>query len=196
MRYTVGERPFGLPWEVWTTRWWKWFLTISKENHPALDKTGENYAIGQDDPHVLFLAGTAGGYAKRIISTIYSKALLFPVINHVISIAENPDLKTDQDLISFTKSQTDDIVRKELNIDGLNFEISEDSRVLSPPFDFSFPTNNIFGVKEGTTRGAGDGYWAFLRPLSLGHHTIRTFGSCMSGKIQIGLDLDLIVRAN
>jgi hypothetical protein len=196
MMYTLDERPFGCSWEDWTTRWWKWFLTISKENHPAFDETGENYAIGQTDPDALFLAGTAGGYAKRTIATTASKALLFPVINHIISYAENPDLKTDHELILFTTSHTDDIVRKELNIDGINFEISENFRVISPPFDFSFPTNNVFGVKEGPTRGAGDGYWVFLRPLSVGQHKIRTFGSCMSGRIQIGLDLDLIVRAN
>jgi len=196
MMYTLEERPFGLLWEEWTTRWWRWFLSLSKVSHPALDKTGENYATGQDDPQVLFLAGTAGGYAKRAISTTCSKALLFPIINHVISYAENPDLKTDEDLISFTKSQTDDIVRKKLNIDGLNFKISEDYRVLSPPFDFCFPENNVFGLKQGPTRGAGDGYWVFLRPLSAGHHTIRTLGACMSGRIQIGLELDLVVQAN
>ena len=196
MMYTQNERPFGRSWEEWTTRWWKWFLTISKENHPAFDETGKNYTVGQNDFNVLFLAGTAGGYAKRTIPTTASTALLFPVVNHTISHAENPDLKTDQDLILFTKSHTNDIVKKELNIDGVNYEISEDHRVLSPPFDFSFPYNNVFGVKEGPTRGAGDGYWVFLKPLSVGHHNIRTFGSCMSGRIQIGLDLDLIVTAN
>jgi hypothetical protein len=130
-----------------------------------------------------------------MITITAGKAVLFPVINHTISYSENPNLKTDQELTSFAKSHVDDIVKKEANIDGVNV-ISESYRVRSPPFDFSFPTNNVFGVKEGPTRGAGDGYWVFLKPLSLGKHNITTLGSCMSGRIQIGVNLELIVKPN
>lgn len=192
--YTLNERPFGYSWHEWTTRWWKWFLTIPKENHPAYDATGEKYAVGQTDPNTIFLAGTTGGTAKRSINIVARKAILFPVINFSISYTENPNLKTDHELISFAKSQMEDIVKKELSIDGLDLAVSENNRVYSPPFDFCFPVDNIFGFKDGPTRGAGDGYWIFLKPLSPGKHSLKTFGSCMSGRIQIGVNIELTVR--
>lgn len=192
--YSIGEQPFGNSWKEWTTRWWQWFLTLPKKSNPAFDETGERCTIGQTDPNVWFLAGTIGGKAERTITILAGKAVLFPVININTSYAENPNLKTDEELTSYAKSQIDDIARKEANIDGVDLVISENHRVQSPPFDFSLPADNIYDVPGGYTRGVGDGYWVFLRPLSPGRHDIRTFGSCMSGRVQIGVIIHLTVK--
>lgn len=194
--FSSKERPFGHSWEYWTTRWWRWFLSIPKVSSPAMDKTGKKSSVKQSDPNVWFLASTINGGAVRIVKIPSGKALLFPVINVTISNSENPTLNTDTDLISFVKQDMDDIVKKEASIDGEDIYISERFRVQSPPFNFSFPRDNIFGVQEGPTRGVGDGYWIFIRPLQPGEHTLRTFGSCMSGKIQIGANIQLIVENN
>ena len=97
-------------------------------------------------------------------------------------------------MTSYVNSHMDDIVKKEAYIDGVDLNISENHRVQSPPFDFSFPDGNIYAVPAGCTRGAGDGYWLFLKPLSPGKHHIKTFGSCQSGRIQIGVSIHLIVK--
>ena len=192
--YSLDEQPFGKSWEKWTIRWWQWFLSIPKENHPAYDDSGERWAINQEDHNVLFLTGTTGGKVERTITIPAGKAVLFPIINFTTSYSEDPGLKTEAELISHAKSNIDDIVKKEVNIDGVSLIISEKHRVKSPPFDFSFPTNNIYGVKDGPTRGVGDGYWIFLTPLSQGKHSIRTYGSCLSGRIQIDVNMELIVK--
>ena len=106
------------------------------------------------------------------------KAILFPVI--IISllqilkiprclVSENPEA----DMISFVKSNTDDIVNKHASIDGKDIVISEDFRVMTPPFSFLYPPNNIFGAKGGPSRGAGDGYWIFVKPMRAGKHVIK-----------------------
>lgn len=192
--YSLYEKPFGKSWQEWTTKWWQWFLSIPKESHPAYDDTGGRWAINQEDPNVLFLAGTTGGKVERTITIPAGKAVLFPVINFTTSYSEDPSLKTEDDMILHAKSNIDDIVKKEANIDGASLLISEKHRVQSPPFDFSFPTNNIYGVKDGSTRGVGDGYWIFLKPLSTGKHNIRTSSSCLSGRIQIDVNIELIVK--
>jgi len=192
--FSLYEKPFGKSWQEWTTEWWQWFLSIPKENHPAYDDTGEKWAINQDDPDVLFLAGTTAGKVERTIIIPPGRAILFPVINYATSYSEDPGLKTEDEMILHAKSNIDDIVKKEANIDGASLLISDKHRVQSPPFDFSFPTNNIYGVKGGSTRGVGDGYWIFLKPLSLGKHNIRTSGSCLSGRIQIDVSVNLIVN--
>ena len=192
--YSIDEQPFGKTWEEWTTKWWRWFLSIPKENNPAHDESGEKSTIDQTDPDVWFLAGTTGGTAERTVTVPAGKALLFPVINVTTSYSENLNLKTEEELMSFAKSHIDDIVKKEASIDGVDLVISESHRVQSPPFDFSFPDDNIYGVPGGYTRGVGDGYWLFLKPLSHGKHNIRTFGSCMSGRVQIGVSVHLMVK--
>jgi hypothetical protein len=192
--YSIDERPFGKTWEEWTTIWWRWFLSIPNGNNPVHDKSGEKSTVGQTDPNVWFLAGTIGGTAERTVALPAGKALLFPVINITISYSENPNMKTEEELISFAKSHISDIVKKEASIDGVELVISEANRVRSPPFDFSFPEDNIYGVPGGYTKGVGDGYWLFLKPLSQGKHNIRTFGSCMSGRVQIGVSVHLIVK--
>jgi hypothetical protein len=188
------ERPFGLTWEEWTTRWWKWFLSIPKEYSPAIDETSERAATYQYDPQVWFLASTTDGIVERNVKISSGMALLFPVINVTISNSENPALRTDGEMISFVRGHMDDIVKKQVIIDGQEIVISEKFRVQSPPFDFTFPSNNIFDAHEGPTRGVGDGYWIFLKPLQPGNYYIRTHGSCMSGKIQIIANIRLIVE--
>jgi hypothetical protein len=192
--FSSKERPFGHTWQYWTTRWWRWFLSIPKVNSPAIDNTGEKSCAEQPDPNVWFLAGTIGGRVERTVRIPSGKAVLFPVINVTISNSEDPTLNTDTDMISFVRRHMDDIVTKQASIDGEDLFISEKFRVQSPPFNFSYPPNNIFEAQEGPTRGVGDGYWIFMRPLQPGKHTIRTSGSCMSGKIQIDAKIHLIVE--
>jgi len=191
--YSPDELPFGKTWENWTTKWWQWFLSIPLDRHPACDKTGEYADVNQNDPNVWFMAGTAGGIANRIISIPEGKAVLFPVINVTTSYLENPNLRTENDLITFVNSHMKDIAKKLAYVDGEEIMISEDNRVRSKPFDFTFPPNNIYGVGSGKTKGVGDGYWVFLKPLPSGIHTIRTSGACMSGRVQIDVNVQIIV---
>lgn len=188
------ERPFGHTWQYWTTRWWQWLLSIPTVDNPATDTTGDKASIQQSNQYVWFLTGTTGFRAERTVRIPSGKAILFPVINVTISNAEEPTLNTDTDLISFVKRHMDDIVEKRANIDGEDIFISEKFRVRSRPFKFSFPSNNIFGARDGPSRGVGDGYWIFMKPLQRGTHTIRTYGSCMLGKVQISNNMKLIIE--
>ena len=192
--FTLDEQPFGKSWQEWTTRWWRWFLSMPRENHPALDKTGENCHIGQTDPKVWFLAGTVGGVFRRTVRIVERKAVLVPVINVTISYSENPSLRNENEMVLFTQKHIDGIATKEAYIDGFEIQTKDVHRVRSPMFDFTFPRSNIFGVKEGYTQGVGDGYWIFLKSLSPGRHTLRTFGSCLSGRVQIGVNVLLLVE--
>lgn len=194
--FSSKEHPFGHSWQYWTTKWWRWFLSIPKANSPAMDNGDINSNLNQSDQKVWFLAATTGGTVERTVRIPLGKAILFPVINITISNSEDKTLRTDADMISFVKRHMKDIVNKQASIDGKDLLVSEDLRVQSPPFNFSYPPDNIFGAEAGPTRGVGDGYWIFMRPLQVGNHNIRTYGSCMSGKIQIGAKIRLMVENN
>ena len=70
--------------------------------------------------------------------------------------------------------------------------ISDNNRGRTPPFLFSFPQNNIYAVKEGKTTGVGDGFW-ICKALPPGLHTIITNGACMSGRVQIDVEINVTV---
>ena len=192
--FSSKEHPLGHTWQYWTTKWWQWFLSIPKANTADLDNFDGNYYVDQSDPNVCFLASTTDGRVERTVKIPSRKAILFPVINVTISNSEDPTFNNDTEMISFVKGQMDDIVKKQASIDGEDLLISEKFRVQSPPFNFSYPPNNIFEAREGPTRGVGDGYWIFIRPMQPGKHTVRTYGSCMSGKIQIDAKIQLIIE--
>ena len=192
--YTMDEKPFGKSWDEWTSTWWTWFFSTPIENHPAFDETGNKSCANPFDPNVWFLAGTTGGNAERTITIPAGKAVLLPVINVATSYSENPNLKTEEEMTSFIQAHMKDIAKREASIDGEKVDISEKHRVRSKSFEFSFPSNNIYGVKEGQTRGVGEGYWLFLRPLARGTHYITTSGACMSGRVQIGVKIKLIIE--
>ena len=192
--YDAAEQPFGKTWQEWTAQWWRWFLSLPMEDHLSYDSS-ERWENAQPDPNVLFLAGTDKGKIKRKIAISPNKAILFPVINYVTSYSEDPALKTEAEMVAKAKSNVDDIVKKEAIIDGIALPVSENNRVQTPPFDFYFPINNIYKAKEGPSRGVGDGFWIFLRPLRPGKHYIRTYGSCLSGRIEIEVNIELTVNA-
>jgi hypothetical protein len=116
------------------------------------------------------------------------------VVNFTISFAENPNLKTESDLISHARSNIDDIAKKEVNIDGIKIQNLDKYRVQSSIFTVTFPENNIYGVDPGPTKGISDGYWVFLKPLIPGNNNIHTFGSCLAGRVNIEVTYHLNVK--
>lgn len=188
------EEPYGITWGEWTTRWWKWYLSLPGENNLVHDEANKEHTFNDSDIHVLFLDGIPSSETRRTIVIAGPKAILFPVINYTTSFSENPHLLNDGEMIANARSNIDDIGRKEVKVDGIELIISDKHRFETPPFNLSFAKNNIYGIREGPTRGVGDGYWAFLKPLCRGTHTIRSFGSCLSGKIRYFVNVELIIK--
>jgi len=176
--------------------WWQWLLSISRDRNPALDRTGKNFNVNQLDPNVLFLAGVlaGSGSVERTIMMNKGKAILFPIINFITSYAEEPSLKSEEELLFYAKSNIDDIAKKEASINGINFRNIETYRVQSKVFTLIFPEDNVYGLEPGSTIGASDGYWIFLKPLRTGKYDICTIGSCLSGRITINVTLHLEVK--
>ena len=70
----------------------------------------------------------------------------------------------------------DQVVHMEATLDAQRIE---SQRVLTPVFDLVFPENNVYDVRAGKTRSVCDGYWIFLKRLSIGQHSIEFTGEAM-----------------
>jgi hypothetical protein len=190
--FSPYSNPYGVSYPEWTARWWKWILSFPIESSPAKDESGDNCSLDQHAP-VWFLAGTLGGVASRRCVVPEGLAILFPVLNHGGTLADEPG-KSEEELVVFTRTEMDIISDLEVVIDGVKLDDLKDYRVCSPVFDVVLPKNSLFGGRAGPTRGVSDGYWVFLMPLSKGNHTVHSIGSCSAGRVTIGVECKITIQ--
>jgi hypothetical protein len=188
--FSPDSNPYGLSYAEWIAKWWQWVLSIPADSNPVNDTTGANCALNQEGP-VWFLAGTLGGVVDRACTIPADKAILMPILNHGGTLADSPGIRSEQELVSYTTKEMDIDINLDVTVDSVKLSGLQRYRVKSPIFNVVLPEKNLFGGIPGPTRGASDGYWLFLEPLPKGRHKIHSFGSCLAGKIQIGVNYDI-----
>jgi hypothetical protein len=183
MLYGRSSTPFGLSWEQWAIKWWKWIFSIPEVNSPLEDLTGEKCSINQSGP-IWFLAGTPGGSAERSCSIPAGKAVMFPIIN--VECNSVKDSNEEEELIRCVKSDVDTIRFFDATIDGILIPHLKQYRVRTPVFSVELPAENIQGVIAGSIRVISDGYYLLLKSMESGTHLIQFGGSCLAGTVHVG----------
>lgn len=170
--YLCNEKPLDESWEKWAELWWKWCYHEPRGRNPVSDMTGQLCSINQNREDVWFLAGTFGGKASRKCTIPSKSSIFFPIINDIISFAEYPTLKTEEELQNYAKADIDTTSHIDLTMDDIHLDMNHCCRVQSHVFDIEIPTP---GSDVGTvrTRAVTDGYWLFLKPLKNGPHKIN-----------------------
>jgi hypothetical protein len=190
--FSTDSKPFGRSYAEWTARWWQWVLSIAKTDNPLVDQNGENCANNQSGP-VWFLAGTLKGPADRSCTIPADKAILFPVINVEASVAEG-DGKREEELAARVKFEMDQITDIRAMICETNLDELKQYRIQSPLFNLTLPADNVLGLPAQTTEMISEGYWLFLKPLEPGNYDLYSFGSCLAGRIKIGVSYHLTIE--
>ena len=190
--FDPDSKPFGRTYAEWTARWWQWVLSIAKTKNPLVDNTGKNCANNQSGP-IWFLAGTLKGPAGRSCTIPADKAILFPVINFEASVAEG-DGTTEDELAACAKFEMDQITDMRAMVSGTNVNELKQYRIQSPPFNVTLPADNVLGLPAQTTKMISEGYWLFLKPLEPGKYDLHSFGSCLAGRIKIGISYHLTIE--
>jgi hypothetical protein len=170
--FPPNSKPYGLTYGEWTAKWWQWAFSMPEADSPFIDDTGENCANNQSGP-VWFLAGTFGGAVSRQCTIPSDKGILISLINAACDSASEPALDTEAELRSCAKADQDTVIAKEITVDGVNIGNLDSYRFQSPPFNVTFPENNIAGVAPQTAKAVSDGFWVLLEPLLPGSHEIH-----------------------
>ena len=171
-----------------TAQWWQSFLSVKASTHPL-----SRCDVGPGK--VVFLAGTGGGRATRSCTISSDKKILVPMINVECSQIEGNG-NTSHKLRSCAARFADRFTNLALVVDGVavHGDLAR-FRVRSPVFRFTSVANNVFGVPPATqTRSVADGYWALLRPLSVGTHTVSFGGKYRPGHFVTAVKYTLTVR--
>jgi hypothetical protein len=169
--FSVDSKPYGYTFADWSSKWWQWLMSIPTQDSPAADKTGKDCAVGQPTKDVWFLTQTTSGPGERTCTIPAGRAILLPVAINECSIAENPTLTTESALrtCAVSGNAVNSIVAI---VDGVKLKNLENYRVQSGLFNVTLPENNNPGVSPGPTKAVSDAYMVFLKPLSLGNHTL------------------------
>jgi hypothetical protein len=180
-----------------TAKWWQWvFETPLDENgnHPLLtadEETWDECGEGQSGK-VWFLGGTfnESGQEERNCTIPEKKRILFPLVNATVDTLD-PDfneffcgitgtsVKALEECVQFIANHVTTVTANVDNKDLVTLYGMDAFRVLSPPFKYDLPENNISGV-EGPVAGVravSDGFWVLLPPLPAGEHTIILGGT-------------------
>jgi hypothetical protein len=175
--FPSSSKPYGRTMEQWVEYWIKWALSIPTKDNPAADESGKHCAQNQEGP-AWFLAGTFGGVARRKCTIPVRKGILFPIIAKECSFVEDEDLKTEVELIGRVKEAMNLVLKDKMQayLDGEKVQNLQNYRKRSRVFNLTFPPDNVYGVRAGTTRSVADGFWLFLKPLPVGKHEIHFSG--------------------
>jgi hypothetical protein len=190
--FSTVSTPYGRSYSGWTAKWWQWVLSIPRSENPLIDDTGINSAKNQSGP-IWFLAGTLRGPAERSCTVPADKAILFPVINVEASVAEG-DGTTEEELAARVKFEMDQITDIRAMIGETNLDELKQYRIQSPLFNVALPADNVLGLPTQTTEMMSEGYWLFLKPVEPGKYDLNSFGSCLAGRIKIGVTYHLTIE--
>jgi hypothetical protein len=176
--YQRNDNPFDIKWEKWAAIWCEWQLSLPRTVHPALDNTGFRSNQNQYDHNVWFLTGTFGNEfpVTRKCTIPSQRAILFPIIYKEDSFAEDTDLDNELELLARAQVFANDVKYLDVTVDGNHLENLYENRVQSEFFDLLFPENSVYDVEPGYTRAVCDGYWVFLKPLTIGKHEVHFVG--------------------
>jgi hypothetical protein len=171
---------YGLSYADWSAEWWQWNLEHPVDGHPSIDDEAYNVASGQSGK-VWFLAtpiefGTATPTpVTRPITISAGTALFVGMFNSEWS--SNEGFATEEEQREFANWQGDHVVNLACTLDGQPVQNLGNYRFESDQFTFTAPDPWIFSpAPSGEGTAVADGYYVFLKPLSVGVHVLRYSG--------------------
>jgi hypothetical protein len=158
-----------------TVNWWQTYLALPADSFNRCDLGTHN---------IIFLAGTAsptGGTVARSCTIPTGSSILVPLLNVECSQLENNG-NNFAELQQCANGFAKDFTNLSLVVDGKPVKGLTDFRVQTGLFTFKSVAGNVFGIPPtNSTIAVADGYWALIRPLPPGTHTISFGGSYPPG---------------
>jgi hypothetical protein len=189
--YSINETPFGTSYSEWIGKWWQWHLSIpNKINqqdptnltlaHPREAYSPKKCQLEQKDKNVWFLPdgrnlklSEANAPEIRKCTIPHDKALLVQIYGGGCSYGEG--LKTDKELRDCVDIGLD-TVKFSAKVDGVEVMSSDHRNDFLPEphlYNLIYVKDNLYDVPAGTYRAMADGYFLFVKPLSVGDHKIE-----------------------
>jgi hypothetical protein len=189
--YTKDEAPFSTPLDGWMSKWWAWWVT------PTLDEATpkpEGCLIHDMGPLVALMDTIVSGRPHQVCEISSTQAIMIPLWT---AFYEDSVPKDD----SLTYAQLSKAAREVLDLGAITSQVKVDGKpvakldvvssmrggsldykinsldnvteLYSKGFNITIPEDTHFPDQNaGTWRSGAHGWFAFLKPLPPGDHTI------------------------
>jgi hypothetical protein len=165
-----GSIPYGVTYEDWMTKWWQWNVQIPKEQHPqTVDGPLIKCPVGESGS-VSFLTQKLQGKSEYRCTIPAGHAIMIP-----ISTGECTSDEAQSSIpANMMKCATvgNDYLTFDATVDGVRLNGLELNEARSKVFNMTVPEDNYLGLKPGKWEAVTGGYFAFLKPLPVGNHSV------------------------
>lgn len=169
--FSKSETPLGRSWKTWIESWCKWYYYDRRELPTREDKEYDKWIEDKENHEICYLTKALIEPSENSIECEImipkGRILFLPLINNLINFYDYPNLKSENDLQLFAKSDLDKKTIVFLSINDYEIKNIQQYRVQSNLFDIIVPMINDPSEKT-KTQAIADGYWIFLRPLEPG----------------------------
>lgn len=170
--YTNDTKPYGVPYDHWAQLWWNWSQSIPEPIHPREHPSEQTCKVAQHGP-VWFLADLLSGTQQRSCTIPASKSIFVPLVGGFCG-SDSAGVTDDTSLRQCAISG-DNYATMQVTLDGKEIKNLDQYRIQGskePFFMVTYGSNNIYKHKPGSAKGAVDGFYLFLRPMTPGQHLL------------------------
>jgi len=184
----ANSKPHGLSYAQWSARHWQWFYSFPVEANPLFDtadgsagQSGDVWFLGGTFAPTEIAPGVFDGVADRSLRIPSGTALFLPLVDAEGSTLEgNGETEADLRATAEFFGGFIDPDSLSLEIDGKPVTNLGDFAFESPLFTFGpLPANNVLAAQGynapagSTSPSVSDGYFAMIKELPVGMHTIH-----------------------
>jgi hypothetical protein len=170
-----GSKPYGVSYEDWMIEWWQWNVQIPKGQHPVVKPDLIKCPVGESG-NVTFLTHSLRGESQYSCTIPAGNAIMIP-IGVGACTSDEARSSVPADLIKCA-TEGDKFLTYNAAVDGVNLLSLMQSpgfdqkHAISKIFNMTVPRDNFLDLKPGQWEAVASGYFAFLKPLPVGNHTV------------------------
>ena len=188
--FSKDDRPFGIPYDEWIGKYWKWWITLTPELSEPPDGS---CLVNKTDSMIMVLNPSVGGKHELECDISSKDGIMIPSWNGFYENNDKdnlPDNTLIEQLSNFTKEQVNlGAVTSDVKVDGksvaqLDEITSKDggykintmnnfTEIYAKPFNITIPENTYLPDQvTGTWPSGAHGWFTFLKPLPPGDHKV------------------------
>jgi hypothetical protein len=168
--FLKGSTPYGEPYEDWMTKWWQWNIQIPKEQHPQLLGSAIKICPVGESGNVSFLTQSLQGNTEYSCTIQAGHAIMIPILTGECT-TEEAESSVPADMMKCA-TEGNKYSTFDVTVDGVRLNGLDQNDARSKVFNMTLPEDNLFDLSPGKWEAVTGGYFAFLKPLTIGNHTI------------------------
>ena len=189
--YSIDDRPFSTPFDVWISKWWTWFITNTADEVPPKP---DGCLINKSESMVMLMDTTAPGKVQQICKISSTQGIIVPLWTAFME-------DSTPEFHNYSYEQLSKAAREMFNLGAITSLVKVDgthvakldvvssmkarildykinsmenvTEVYSKGFNITIPENTYQPDQNiGTWRSGAHGWFVFLKPLPPGDHMV------------------------